>query len=61
MAYGSVRVITSCMMMEKLKTSPANEPSRTGFLRSSGATHNSSDRQVQSDRRVHVFGKTGQV
>ena len=52
MAYGSVRVITSCMMMEKLKTSPANEPPWTGFLKSSGATHNSSDRQEQSDRRA---------
>lgn len=61
MAYGSDRVITSCMMMEKLKTSPANEPPWTGFLKSSGATHNSSDRQVQSDRRVHALGSTRQL
>lgn len=57
MAYGRDRVITSCMMMEKLKTSPANEPPWTGFLRSSGATHNSSDRQARSDRRVGKHGR----
>lgn len=49
MAYGSVREITSCMMMEKLKTSPANEPPRTGFLKSSGAVHSSSERHREGD------------
>ena len=44
MAYGSVLEITSCMMMEKLKTSPANDPPRIGFLKSSGAVHSSSSR-----------------
>lgn len=47
MAYGNVREITSCMMMEKLKTSPANEPPRTGFLKSSGAVHSRSERQTE--------------
>ncbi|TNN38149.1 hypothetical protein EYF80_051687 [Liparis tanakae] len=56
MAYGSVREITSWMMMEKLKTSPENDPPRTGFLKSSGDVHSSSERQTgrQTDR---VLGK----
>ncbi len=56
MAYGSVREITSCMMMEKLKKSPANVPPRTGFLKSSGAVHSSSERQ--EDRQTDRKGET---
>lgn len=52
MAYGGVREITSCMMMEKLKTSPENEPPRTGFLKSSGAVHSSSERRKDEDRQT---------
>ena len=52
MAYGSVRETTSCMMMEKLKTSPANDPTRTGFLRSSGAVHSRSENDKQNERKT---------
>ena len=54
MAYGNVREITSCMMIEKLKTSPANEPPRIEFLRSSGADHSSSERQTDRERERQV-------
>ena len=61
MAYGIVLEMTSCMMMEKLKTSPANDPPRTGFLKSSGAVHSSSSRQMGRDGQVYrqVEGQTG--
>ena len=63
MAYGSVREITSCIMMEKLKTSPANEPPRTGFLKSSGAVHSSSERHreggIQVGRQLLSSSATG--
>lgn len=54
MAYGSVREITSCMMMEKLKMSPANEPPLIGFLKSSGAVHSNSERTDGSADRQAV-------
>lgn len=42
------------MMIEKLKTSPANEPPRTGFLRSSGEVHNRSERNIDGFERPSV-------